>query len=215
MGWRLTFLAAVAIVAITGVAFAASGGSSGTITVCAQKSGGALTLASKGKCGKGQRKLTISKEGPAGATGAAGSPGAPGAPGTTASIQPEAMHLVTETGSEVPPAYCQEHPGTFCWEGPLNWVNGSAGEPAHAGFQKDAAGYVHLQGFAEVTGGSGPPPPPVIFYLPPGDRPTDGTHTFLGIPGCSSAPPSTVEISTNGAVKGGVCATLDGITFHP
>src|SRR6478609_5016802 len=148
MGWRLTFLAAVAIVAVAGVAVAASGGSSGEVTLCARKGDGALSLAGKaGKCGRGEKKLTIAKQGPPGLAGATGSPGAPG---TTAPIQPEAVRLVTTLGSEVEATYCEEHPGVFCWEGPLNWIDKGAGD-APVGFQKDAAGYVHLQGSAAIT----------------------------------------------------------------
>jgi hypothetical protein len=208
MGWRLTFLAAVAIVAVAGVAVAASGGSSGEVTLCARKSDGALSLAGKGKCGKGEKKLTIAKQGPPGLAGATGSPGAPG---TTAPIQPEAVRLVTTLGSEVEATYCEEHPGVFCWEGPLNWINQGAGA-APIGFQKDAAGYVHLQGSAAITGGSGPEPI-AIFFLPPGYRPTDGTRIFSA-PTCGVV--GEVSVTTGGAVKTAAgCAGLDGISFHP
>jgi hypothetical protein len=208
MGRRLIFLAAVAVVAIAGVAMSAGRGGSDEVTLCAAKQDGALALATKGKCGKGEKKLTIAKLGPPGLAGATGSPGAPG---TTASIQPEAVRLVTTLGSEVPAVYCEEHPGVFCWEGPLNWINKGAGD-APVGFQKDAAGYVHLQGSAAVTGGSGPEPI-AIFFLPPGYRPTDGAHIFSA-PTCGVG--GEVSVTTSGAVETPAsCISLDGISFHP
>jgi hypothetical protein len=209
MAKRSIFLALVLVVAAAAIAFAAKGGGSKNVVICAEKSDGALSLASKGKCGKGEKKLTIAKQG---LQGPAGTPGSPGAAGTTASIQPEAVHLVTETGSDVPAAYCEEHPGVFCWESPLNWVNtNSVAEDAHVGFQKDAAGYIHLQGGASVTGGSGAEPK-AIFFLPPGYRPLDGTRTFSN-PCTSGGEP--IEIKTSGAVDAKACAYLDGVSFHP
>ena len=92
MRWRLTFLAAVAIVAVAGVAVAANGGSSGKVTLCpARATAPSASLARASAAG--EKKLTISKQGPpglAGAPGPAGATGPAGVPGTTAPIQPEA-----------------------------------------------------------------------------------------------------------------------------
>ncbi|HZO05060.1 MAG TPA: hypothetical protein VFB52_01620 [Solirubrobacterales bacterium] len=206
MSWKLTFLAAVAIVAIAGVAVAATGGGSKDVTICAQKKGGGLSLAPKsGKCGKDAKKLVIAKEGPAGPAGA------PGAAGTTASIQPEAVRFVT------PPTAngCEANPGSFCGvtsEGGAKWHDWE--DWGSVGFQKDAAGYVHLQG-GTAFGGSGQTDSR-IFFLPPGYRPS--AKTQVAATECDGTPIS-VFIGTNGEVLphpvNFLCVILDGISFRP
>jgi hypothetical protein len=210
MGWRVTLVAAVAVVAMVGVALASAGGGS-TLTLCAARGDGALRLAGKsGKCGKGERQLTISRVGPTGATGPQGPPGPAGPrekPEPPRPPQPGAVQPVAEAGTEVPAAYCEEHPGTFCWNGALNWVDRNEGR-APVGFQKDAEGYVHLRGSARVTSGVGPEPA-AIFFLPPGDRPTEGSRLFPG----GECP---IELTTAGAVKASCgAASLDGVDFYP
>jgi len=81
MRWGLGFaLAAVAVVAIGAYAIGA-GESSKDLILCANKKSGDLALASgKGKCAKGEKKLTVAKEGPVGPRGATGEPGPKGAP---------------------------------------------------------------------------------------------------------------------------------------
>lgn len=211
MGWRLTFLAAIVIVAVAGVAVAASGGGSNEVTLCAKKTDGALSLAAKGKCGKGEKRLVISKQGPQGAPGQQGSPGPAGAAGTTAPIQPEAVHFVS------PPvaAGCDVSPGTYCGTpGPGNaqWQNFQDWGPV--GYQKDAAGYVHLQG-GSAFGGSGNTSDQ-IFYLPPGYRPA--VKTQIAATECDGTAIS-VLIGTDGSIDPDpvnfLCVILDGVSFHP
>src|SRR4051812_19632466 len=83
MSWKIVVLVAAAMM-VAAVAFGASGGSSG-VTLCAGK-GGDLSLGKKGKCSKGDKKLTIAKQGPK---------GEPGKDGTPADLAPEPVHLVT------------------------------------------------------------------------------------------------------------------------
>jgi hypothetical protein len=74
----------VLVVALGGIALAS--GSGGKIHACAQKKTGALRLA--GKCRHGERSVTWSQAGPAGATGATGGPGPAGSPGPTLDVLP-------------------------------------------------------------------------------------------------------------------------------
>lgn len=205
MSWRLTVLAAVAIVAIAGVAVAAKGGGSKDVTLCAAKKGGDLSLASKGKCGKGEKKLVVAKEGPPGPVGA------PGAAGTTASIQPDPVQFVgaPATGG------CVANPGAFCGSpgvGSAKWANFQDWGPV--GFQKDAAGYVHLQGGA-AFGGNGQTDPR-MFFLPAGYRPS--TKVQVATTECDGTPIS-VLIGADGEVLPDpvnfLCVILDGISFRP
>lgn len=205
MSWKLTFLVAVAIVAIAGVAVAAKSGGSKDVTLCAAKKGGDLSLASKGNCGKGEKKLVISKEGPPGPAGA------PGAAGTTASIQPEVVNFVS------PPVAggCEANPGTFCGntnQGGAKWSSFQDWGPV--GFQKDAAGYVHLQGGA-AFGGAGQTDSR-LFFLPPAYRPS--VKKQIATTECDGTPIS-VFIGTDGEVLPDpvnfLCVILDGISFRP
>lgn len=209
MSWKLTFLVAVAIVAVAGVAVAAKGGGSKDVTLCAQKQGGALSLAPKsGKCAKGTKKLVIAKQGPQGVPGPAG---ATGAAGTTASIQPEAVRLV---GAPVASG-CDVNPGTFCgaaFEGGAQWRAYEDWGPV--GFQKDAAGYVHLQGGAAFAGSG--VTVDTVFYLPPGYRPA--AKSQFAATECNGDPIS-VLIRPDGEVlpdfQSFLCVILDGISFRP
>jgi hypothetical protein len=207
IGFRFLLLAALAI-SLAGVAFAAQGGGSAKVILCAAKHGGQVTLASKGKCDKDEKKLAIAKQGPPGETGAAGSDGTP------ADLAPEAMRLVQPFVSD-----CAAQPGSFCINGGgTHWLSRGNGY-APAGYQKDSGGYVHLQGVL-AQGGSGAPFGGVAFYLPPGYRPTDGTHQFYGQGWFDQGTPGTaklVEIATDGSVfvDDSCCASLDGIVFHP
>lgn len=204
MSWRLTFLAAVAIVAIAGVAIAQGGGSK-NVVLCAAKKGGDLRLGSKGRCAKGERKLTIAKQGPRGTQGA---PGQQGLPGTTASIQPEPVHLVGPAR-----ANCEAAPGNFCGSGGLNWGNTNS-VPAPVGYWKDAGGEVHLMGTAKGTAGAITSD---LFYLPEGYRPV-GTRQFA-VPNCS-VEMITLQVEAGGAVHTPYvppdrCVALDGVSFRP
>lgn len=210
MSWRLTFLAAVAIVAIAGVAIAAQSGGSKNVVLCAGKKGGDLRLASKGKCGRGERKLTIAKQGPKGAQGSPGAPGPQGSAGTNASAQPEPVRAVGPVAGN-----CEEIPGTFCGNEGLDWGNA---EPffESVGFWKDPGGVVHLEGTAEGS----PTVANDIFILPTGYRPA-AQRQFV-IPTCHGDF-VLLEIEAGGALhlptlylpNNEPCVSLDGVNFRP
>jgi hypothetical protein len=60
-----------------GYAIAATTSSTKTLTACANKKTGELYLHHRGRCKRGQTKISWNERGPAGAAGAAGAPGAP------------------------------------------------------------------------------------------------------------------------------------------
>jgi hypothetical protein len=204
--WVLLLIAAA--MSFAGIALAAGGGSA-NVTLCADKHGGDLTLGSKGKCGKGEKKVTIAKVGPQGEQGASG------ANGTTASIQPEEPIVVAAATGD-----CAASPGTFCG-GPAakSWMElpgpvGGDGEPA-VSYQKDAAGYVHLAGHPWLSNAPAGPDTSRIFYLPPGYRPSGDIQ--FAVSGCDiSNATEAVRIDPNGGVvPSDSCVSLDGIAFHP
>jgi len=206
----LTILVAIAIVAVAGYAIGA-GKSSKDLVLCATKKGGDLSLATaKGKCAKGEKKLTVAKEGPVGPAGPQGAPGA------DANATLEAVHYVTGTGS----TECAANPGTFC-RGSVTgnrWANFGSGYEK-VGFYKEANGTIHLVGAVAFLNSGGQTDgfvPPGAFVLPPGFRPAQ-TRVFK-VPGgenSSLAGAFTVEIKADGAVATGyVNAALDGISFR-
>ena len=84
-------LAAVAVISVAGVAIAAGGGgSTGSLTLCAKRGDGALSLAKKNRCDRSERRLRIARQGatgpqgPQGAQGPQGEAGARGAAGESA-----------------------------------------------------------------------------------------------------------------------------------
>jgi hypothetical protein len=82
-----------------------------------------------------------------------------------------------------------------------------------AGYHKDAAGVVHLQGYV-LTSGS-PDQNKEIFFLPEGYRPTDAGRAFA-VRACQDNQAAYVDVLPNGAVTTGTaCASLDGVSFHP
>ncbi|MFL5832936.1 MAG: hypothetical protein ACJ76B_03015 [Solirubrobacterales bacterium] len=207
MSWRLTFLAAVAIVAVAGIAIAAEGGSK-NVVLCAAKKGGDLRLASKGKCGRGERKLTISKQGPKGEPGPAGPQGASGAPGSDAAAQAEPVRAVAPVSGS-----CVASPGTFCGDGGLDWSNAQPFFES-VGFWKDPGGVVHLEGTAQGSPGALGND---IFILPAGYRPA-AQRQFV-IPPCNGEF-LLLEIEADGAVHlpsmpNEPCVSLDGVNFRP
>lgn len=222
MGMRILFAAVVLAIAVAGISVAAKGGGSNDVTLCAAKKDGALSLATKGKCGKGERKLVVAKEGPAGATGPQGAPGPAGASGSIASIQPEAVHLVAPTPG--PASFdCGSSPATFCTAQGFFWGNFGEGF-APAGFQKDAAGYVHLQGAVAVyeRGVSGGANERRVFVLPPDYRPTAQRGFVVPCGTGYYAVAVELDVSSDGAVRVdsqacefGAPIALDGVSFHP
>ncbi|HZO06671.1 MAG TPA: hypothetical protein VFB52_09800 [Solirubrobacterales bacterium] len=202
------------VIAIAVAAFAVGAGSKSSkdVVICAAKKGGDLTLADKGKCAKGEKKLTIAKQGPAGAVGPQGAPGPSGAPPAL-----EAPHLV---GPAI--VACAVNTGTFCvTETGLCWNMGNAGGGlAPVSFRKDSDGFVHLEGAftnfnPEGACGGGETRP--VFYLPQGFRPVGGTQRFT-VANCTGSKSSLVMIATNGLVSAGSeitnCMDLSGIVFH-
>jgi hypothetical protein len=85
MPWgKVVVLGLVIAAALTAYAVGAGSQPSNTVVLCAAKKSGAVTLAGNGKCGKGKKKVSIAKEGPAGPAGSPGPKGEPGAAGDPA-----------------------------------------------------------------------------------------------------------------------------------
>jgi hypothetical protein len=212
---KVAFLGLVIAVALSGYAIGAGSGGSDEVVLCAAKKGGDLTLAKKGKCGKGTKKLSIAKAGPQGAQGPAGESGASGAPGTTTTLSTEPAHLVAAGLNKcagTPGAFCDNVPSGACF----GWTNYQEGF-APAAYRKDSAGFVHLSGTVVnggAGGGTGCGSPPPVYYLPPGFRITGGTQRF-SVRSCASGA-SYVDIKADGGIYAGdsSCASFDGITFH-
>ena len=215
-------LVCVAVVGVAGYAVGA-GSNSSDVTLCAAKSDGSLTLGAKGKCGKGDKKVTIAEEGPRGPAGAKGDPGAtgspgaqgvPGNPGSAANVVSESVRLVTGP----PTPTCPANPGTFCKFSMIEggWRNFGGGLQS-AGFYKDPSGIVHLSGVVtyESNGGAfGGFEPVGPFYLPAGFRPS-ATEDFEAAAGSGLTSSQTVEVRADGTVataQGPV--SLSGITFR-
>jgi hypothetical protein len=227
MRWRIgVLLAGTAVIAIAGYAVGADT-SSDNLILCATKKGGDLSLAAKGRCGKGEKKLTLSQkgqQGEKGPQGAGGPQGAPGPAGSPTGLAPEPIHYVTGPSSDT----CFEKPGTFCRAtgGTVQWANLSFLNPSYGnvGYYKDAAGFVHLSGvaFDNSSGGVGVGfSPRGPFYLPPGYRPS--VIEVFTAPSAQSGSGTTfnssviVEVEPSGAVvvrDNGVVG-LSGVVFRP
>lgn len=213
----------MAAVAVAGYAIGA-GGSSKDLVLCANKKSGDLSLASgKGKCAKGEKKLTVAKEGPAGPRGAAGEPGPKGTSGErgpSGDSGTEAVHFVGEASEE-----CTTESGRFCNNPNVSRAWRKLPGFGAAGYYKDQGGTVHLVGSAEryVTSGGGSPSvtPEGIFYLPPGFRPAATEMFFVaGESGLTAG--AHLEVRADGAVKqpgafaaGASQVSLAGVSFHP
>lgn len=70
----------VVLAAGLGGGYALAAGKTKTITVCADKRTGVLHLKTRGKCKRGQTRVTWNQQGPQGAQGVQGPAGQPGAP---------------------------------------------------------------------------------------------------------------------------------------
>ena len=221
MRWRIgLLLAGIAVIAVAGYAVGA-GKSPDQVLLCAKKKGGDLSLAAKGKCGKGEKKLTISQRGAQGPVGPQGAQGPAGAD-ATAAVEP-----VTYVKSPATTA-CETNPGTFCKPGSLSgeWENFrdtfGTRDYERTGFFKDGEGFVHLVGVAGwissggIGGGFVPEGP---FYLPAGYRPKQ-TEMFIVPSGHTEGEKlgsfDRVEVRPNGLVwTEGNLISLSGITFRP
>jgi hypothetical protein len=163
---------------------------------------------------KTKKKKKKARPGPAGPQGPAGAQGPAGPPGSAANVTLEPVQKITGTSH----FDCANILNRFCLPpgpGTEGWKNYGAGY-AEVGYYKDAFGIVHLQGVALVGNSTCNPTCGPIFYLPPGYRPTDGTHqaaTFI-----AGNVFGYVDILTNGAVWPGpgqrLYAALDGISFR-
>lgn len=208
------FLAAIVVVGVAAYAVGA-GKSSSDMILCAAKKGGDLTLAdSKGKCGKGEKKLTIAKQGPVGPIGPVGPQGAVGPSGTSA--VPEGPHFVAPATTA-----CAINTGSFCvTETGLCWDNANAGGGlAPVAYRKDFDGFVHIEGAYENTnsqGACGGDETRPVFYLPQGFRPVGGAQRFK-VSNCTGYDSGLIVVATNGLVSAGSettnCLALSGIVF--
>lgn len=178
------------------------------------KDSGALTLAGHGKCHKGEKKVSIAKEGPRGVPGPRGEVGPQGTPGAPGGSEaPEPRHFVASKTTA-----CAVETGSFCvTETGLCWDDKNVGAPyAPLSFRKDSDGFVHLEGAYENTSGEGAcgeidtwP----VFYLPNGFKPSLGALKFSQT-SCSNEP-AWVKIEPNGRVGANYgCVDLSGIVFY-
>jgi hypothetical protein len=208
-------------------ALAASGGGPGSVTVCAAKKSGALSLASGDKCGKGAKKIVLAKEGRAGSAGAPGSAGPTGSQGVQGTAGSDAT---VNAGTPIPVTAgipfpgCAAQPGAFCDSGPPShycYAYGNAGgNLAQVAYRKDSMGVVHLSGSVnDYTSGGAGCTQTATFYLPAGNR-VGATEKFV-VASCyavyepASNPAPYVEIRSDGGVYaiGTGCYSLDGISF--
>lgn len=214
MRWgTVVFLGVVVAVAATAIAIGASSNSSKNVVLCAAKKGGDLTLAGgKGKCGKGEKKLSIAKQGPVGPVGPQGVVGPAGATEVAEGpnfVKPATTACAVDTGS-----YCVTETG-------LCWSNANAGGGlAPVSYRKDSDGFVHIEGAYENTetqGACGGNETRPVFYLPQGFRPAGGVQRFA-VANCTGYKTSLIVIAANGLVSAGSeftnCLDLSGIVFH-
>ena len=153
--------------------------------------------------------------GPAGAAGRPGADGSPGAPGRDAAPadfagEPARLVAGAPGGGGQCAAVAQFCTGGNGWF----WRNYGNGYQA-VGFWKDRGGVVHLEGVAELTGGSGGAQP-AAFVLPHGYRPpADRRFTIVS----TVDTPRHVDVHADGRVEpvlgGGGTAPLDGVSFRP
>lgn len=210
MNWgKVVFLGLVIAVALTAYAVGAGSRSSKTVVFCAAKKSGEVTLAGNRRCGKGEKKISIAKQGPKGPAGAVGPAGAP-------AVSPplEAAHLVAPAT-----VACEAEPGTFCvTESGFCWNNGNYGNgQAPVSYRKDSDGFVHLEGtFRNFNGeGAGCGSSRPVFYLPPGFRPGAGNQAFVAAAVCGEQGFGFIHVATDGLVDATIgCLHLDGIVFR-
>ena len=81
-----------------GVALAQGASKTGVIKACAKKKSGALSLAKKGKCKKGQKKVSWNAKGPPGAPGSPGGPGKPGFSASASDSESPVLQVALDSG---------------------------------------------------------------------------------------------------------------------
>ena len=217
----ILIIVGVGMLAFAGLAVAQSGGGSPKI-LCAKKTDGALRLARHGKCGRSETRLTVNQvvtvrgpAGPAGLAGPAGDPGVTGAPGKDATPADFAGEPTIPVSAAAAGANQCSVVAQFC-SGGNNWRWRSYGNGYQpVGFWKDRAGIVHLEGTAELFGGSAGAQP-AAFILPPAYRPA-AIRQFPIRAGADAL--RYVEVRPDGQVRpelgGAGIAPLDGIAFRP
>jgi hypothetical protein len=211
----------VGMLAFAGLAVAQSGAGS-PAALCAKKADGALRLARHGKCKRSETRLAVNQivtvrgpAGPAGPAGRAGNPGATGVPGKDAMPADFAGEPTIPVSPAAAGAGQCSMVAQFC-TGANNWRwrnYGNGYQPV--GFWKDRAGIVHLEGMAELFGGSGGGQP-AAFILPAAYRPA----AIRQFPIRAAADTLRyVEVRPDGEVTpelgGAGLAPLDGIDFRP
>lgn len=200
-------LLVAAVVAFVAIAPAADKGTS-RVTLCASKKGGELSAPRSRRCGRDERKLTVSRRGargPVGAPGPVGDRGPRGEPGHVPSLSATPFRQVGEPGPDCAATL------VFCSNENGYWSI----RTAPVGYRVDPSGVIHLQGFAGVERtGAGGSPPRTIFVLPEGARPQQEL-TFATV--SSSSQYVRVFIGTDGTVdaSNGDYVTLGGISFIP
>ncbi len=210
MRWgKIAFLGLVIAVALTAYAVGAGSGSSKTVVLCAAKKDGDVTFTGNGKCPKGEKKLSIAKQGPQGTVGPQGLTGPAGPPPAL-----EAPHFVSAATTA-----CAAQTGSYCvTETGLCWDNANAGGGlAPVSFRKDSNGFVHLEGAFTNTNGQGAcggDETRPVFYLPQGFRPVGGAQRFIAAR-CTGYETGLIVIATNGLVsEAGGCLDASSIVFH-
>jgi hypothetical protein len=216
-----SILIGVAVLAFAGIAVASSA-SDPAATLCAKKADGALRLARNGRCKPTETRLRVNQvltvRGPAGPTGPPGRQGSAGSSGTpgkdAAPIDFDGEPTIPVLAAPPEPGQCSVV-GQFCTGGNAwRWRNyGDGYQPV--GFWKDRGGVVHLEGVAELFGGSGGAQP-AAFILPVAYRPV-GTRQFPIRADADTL--RYVEVRPDGQVRpelgGAGVAPLDGISFRP
>jgi hypothetical protein len=211
----------VGMLAFAGLAVAQSGAGS-PATLCAKRAGGALRLARHGKCGRSETRLAVNRvvtvrgpAGPAGLAGRAGDPGATGVPGKDAMPADFAGESTMPVSAAAAGAGQCSIVAQFCTGGNgWRWRSYRNGyQPV--GFWKDRTGIVHLEGTAELFGGSGGAQR-AAFILPVAYRPA----AIRQFPIRAAADTlRSVEVRPDGQVRpelgGAGIAPLDGIDFRP
>jgi hypothetical protein len=153
------------------------------------------------------------------ATGLQGPPGNDGAPGKDATP----ADFAGEPTTLIAPAAAAEDQcaveAQFCTGG-NGWIWHNYGNGYQAvGFWKDRGGVVHLEGVAELTGGSGGAQPMTVFILPVGYRPSAIRQFTIRAFAGSTGVLMLVDVRPDGSVVvplgGGGGAPLDGIQFRP
>jgi hypothetical protein len=217
-----------------------------------KKAGEVRVVSAGKKCTKKEKRLTWNKEGVKGEPGVKGDAGGQGAPGAQgepglsngpaggdlAGNYPSPTLAASEAVRRVASSSRKDNcvgpqgglTGEFC-RGDASVGGGSPQEKTwknnggayeSAGYWKDRAGVVHLQGSVENDGAGTFVNPQPVFLLPPGYRP-DATRRWetQSFSGANPATVDAIEVRADGAVildrsQSSVSyLSLDGVDFRP